>query len=145
MHTGLVWFIEILLWMLRSSKQTFENLGLLSGRAERDKVCYEKIEKVRSLPAYKSTDIWKINDLDLKKCGTESDGPSVAESDVCSTWAEAIPGDISDDQIIELQQRTNIKLAEFLTVEDSLQLAAGSFNYLLKKYDTFGKEIKSSK
>jgi hypothetical protein len=33
-----------------------------------------------------------------------------------ATWAEAIPGDISDNQIIELQQRANIKLAEFLTV-----------------------------
>ena len=32
--------------------------------------------------------------------------------------------------ILELQQRANIKLTESLTVEDSLQLAAGSFNAL---------------
>ncbi len=101
-HTGLVWFIEILLWMLRSSKQTFENLGLLSARAERDKAGYERIEKVRSLPAYKATDICQISYLDLKKCGIESGGPSVVESDVCSTWVEAIPDDISDDKTIEL-------------------------------------------
>ena len=102
MHTGLVWFIEILLWMLRSSKQTFENLGLLPARAERDKAGYEKIEKVRSLPAYKATDICQISYLDLKKCGMESGGPSVVESDVCSIRVEAIPDDISDDKIVEL-------------------------------------------
>jgi hypothetical protein len=101
-HTGMVWFIEILLWMLRSSKQTFENLGLLPARAERDKAGYEKIEKVRSLPVYKATDICKISYLDLKKCGIESGGPSVVESDVCSTWMEAIPDDISDDKTFEL-------------------------------------------
>ncbi len=88
--------------MLRSSKQTFENLGLLPARAERDKAGYEKIEKVRSLPVYKATDICKISYLDLKKCGIESGGPSVVESDVCSTWMEAIPDDISDDKTFEL-------------------------------------------
>lgn len=104
-HTGLVWFIEILLWMLRSSKQTFENLGLLSARAERDKAGYERIKRVQALPVPKAAEIYETNCLDLKKYDIEYSEPRTSEPAACPAGVDVLSGNKSGDKIIEISSQ----------------------------------------